>query len=270
MLPPPFCFFFTLPFVFPCLHNPLLFLFSPSLFISFLIFFFLFLLSSLPLFSSSFYRMEYGRRAAVVASFRVGKKPTEVMVSFGFERTMVMDIWRKWKACENKDEFTAKRKARNVRSSAVRTDKFVAAVKETVGNDGSQSYAKIAADMGCHKSTICRTIKKDIGYSSYHKFHRMFITNASKESMKVKAVALLTELKHWSAGMLRFFSDEKNLIQDQTSNRQNDGWICKDNEEFPVLKHTKFPSSIMVLGVISSEGGRHASVLLSKGPASHR
>ncbi|CAE1303339.1 unnamed protein product [Acanthosepion pharaonis] len=124
--------------------------------------------------------MEYERRAAVETSFRVRKKPAEVMAWFGFKRTMVMNIWRKWKAYENKDEFAVKRKAHNVRSSAVRTDEFVAAVKETVDNDGSQSYAKIAADMGCHKSTICRTIKKHIGYSSYRNSHRMPITNASR------------------------------------------------------------------------------------------
>ncbi|CAE1245223.1 unnamed protein product [Acanthosepion pharaonis] len=47
---------------------------------------------------------------------------------------------------------------------AVRTDEFVASVKETVDNDASQSYAKIAADMGCHKSTIClQGIKEDQG-----------------------------------------------------------------------------------------------------------
>ncbi|CAE1330505.1 unnamed protein product [Acanthosepion pharaonis] len=139
---------------------------------------------------------------------------------------------------------------------------FVAAVKETVDNDGSQRDAKIAADMGCHKSTICRTIKKDIGYSSYCKSHCMLITNASKESRKVKAAALLNKLKHVSAEMLRFFSDEKNFIQDRRSNRQNDKWICKDIEEVTVVKHTKFPSSVMVLGVIPSEG-RGASCLRS-------
>ncbi|CAE1275422.1 unnamed protein product [Acanthosepion pharaonis] len=165
--------------------------------------------------------MEYERRAAVVASFRVGKKPAEVMAWFGFKRTMVMDIWRKWKAFENKDAFTVKQKAHNVRSSAVRTDEFVAAVMETVDNDGSQSYSKIDADMGCHKSMICRTIKKDIGYSSYCKSHRMLITNVFKESRKVKAAILLNEIKQVSTVMLRFFA-EKNFIQDQTSNRQND------------------------------------------------
>ncbi|CAE1168868.1 unnamed protein product [Acanthosepion pharaonis] len=143
--------------------------------------------------------VEYEQRAAVVASFRTGKKPAEMMA---------------W------------------------TDELVAAVKETIDNDGSQSYAKIAADMGCHKSTICLTIKKDIGYSSYRKSHRMLITNASKESRKIKAAALLNELKHGSARMLRFFSDEKNFIQDQTSNRQNDSWISKDIEKVPVVKHT--------------------------------
>ncbi|QQP37326.1 Transposable element tcb2 transposase [Caligus rogercresseyi] len=31
-------------------------------------------------------------------------------------------------------------------------------------------------------------------------------------------------------------------------------WICQNVGEVPVVKHTKFPSSVMVLGVISSEG----------------
>ncbi|CAE1306633.1 unnamed protein product [Acanthosepion pharaonis] len=52
----------------------------------------------------------------------------------------------------------------------------------------------------------------------------MLIMNASKESRKVRAAALVNKLKYGSAGMLRFFSD------------------------------TKIPSSIMVLGIISSEG----------------
>ena len=30
--------------------------------------------------------------------------------------------------------------------------------------------------------------------------------------------------------------------------------MCKDIEEVPVVKHKKFQSSVMVLGVVSSEG----------------
>ncbi|CAE1251709.1 unnamed protein product [Acanthosepion pharaonis] len=125
------------------------------------------------------------------------------------------------------------------------TDEFVAAVKETVDNDGSQSYAKIAADMGCHKSTILRTIKKDNDYSFHRKSHRMFITNVSKET-----AALMNDVKH-----------------DQTSNRQNVRCICKDIEKVPIVKHTKFPSSVTVLGVISSEGCAMSPFFFQKSPS---
>ncbi|CAE1303105.1 unnamed protein product [Acanthosepion pharaonis] len=177
--------------------------------------------------------MEYECRAAVVASFRVGKKPAEVMAWFGFKRTMVIDTWMMWTACENKDEFTAKQKAHNVDFSAVRTDEFDVAVKETVNNDGSQSYIKITTDMDCHMLTICQTIKKDISYSSYCKSHHKLITNASKESRKAKVATLLNELKHGSTGMQSFFSDEKNFTQGQTHNRQNGRWIYKDIKVVP-------------------------------------
>ena len=63
-----------------------------------------------------FSMMGYERRAAVVASFRVGKKPAEVIALYGFKRTMVTEIWSKWKTGENKDELSDK-KAHNVRSS---------------------------------------------------------------------------------------------------------------------------------------------------------
>ncbi|CAE1290857.1 unnamed protein product [Acanthosepion pharaonis] len=174
--------------------------------------------------------MEYERRAAVVASFRVGNKPVELISWFGFKRTMVRHIWREWKACENKDEFTAKRKAHNVRSSAIWTDEFVAAVKETVDNDGSQSYVKITADRGLSQID---DLPKDIGYSSYRKSQRMLITNDSKMSRKVKAAVLLNGLKYGSAGMLRSFSAEKNFIQDQTGNRWMTGGFAKTSRRFP-------------------------------------
>ncbi|QQP51709.1 Hypothetical protein FKW44_013146, partial [Caligus rogercresseyi] len=37
-----------------------------------------------------------------------------------------------------------------------------------------------------------------------------------------QGAALLNNLKHETAGILRFFSDEKFFSQDQNSNRQND------------------------------------------------
>ena len=54
--------------------------------------------------------------------------------------------------------------------------------------------------------------------------------------------------------MLWFFSDEKNFDLDQKVNRRNDRWLCSDPKEVPTAMHTKFPSTVMVLDVISNEG----------------
>ena len=37
-------------------------------------------------------------------------------------------------------------------------------------------------------------------------------------------------------------------------NRQNDRWLCEGPSEVPTVMHTKCPSSVMVLGVVRSEG----------------
>ena len=64
----------------------------------------------------------------------------------------------------------------------------------------------------------------------------------------LRASALLNDLKHVSAGMLRFFSDEKNFIQDMKKNRQNDRWLAESPEEVLVVMHSKYPGHVMVLG----------------------
>ena len=192
------------------------------------------------------------------ASFCAGRSSKEVIDFFNYPKSTVYDQWKAWNSFiendGNADNITARRKKRSRSLGATRTDEFVAEVKRKVDEDGNKSYAKLAAEMGCSKQTIANTINKDLGYTSYKKRHRMILTEATRESRRVKAAALLNNLKHETAGLLRFFSDEKNFSQDQKSNRQNDRWICQNVDEVPVVKHSKFPSSVMVLGVISSEG----------------
>lgn len=105
-----------------------------------------------------------------------------------------------------------------------------------------------------HKSTICRTIKQDIDYPSYRKCHCMLITEACKETRKVSAAALLSEIEHESGGMFRLFSNEKNFDLYQMSKKQNERWIFKFIEEVPVVEIIKFPTSAIGFGVISNEG----------------
>ena len=73
------------------------------------------------------------------------------------------------------------------------------------------------------------------------------------ERRLIKRTASLNELKHGSSGHVRFFSDEKKFIQDKLHNRQNNRFITDDPEEVPIVISAKFPTSVMALGVVSSD-----------------
>ncbi|QQP54346.1 Transposable element tcb2 transposase [Caligus rogercresseyi] len=167
---------------------------------------------------------------------RHAMSPKEVIEFFNYPKSTVYDQWKAWNSFKKND---AHRKKRSRSLGATRTDEFVAEVKRKVNEDGNKSYAKLAAEMGCSKQTIANTINKDLGYSSYKKRHRMILIEGTRESRRVKAAALLNNLKHETAGLLRFFSDENIFSLDQNSNGQNDRWICQNVDEVPVVKHTK-------------------------------
>ncbi|QQP53454.1 Transposable element tcb2 transposase, partial [Caligus rogercresseyi] len=69
-----------------------------------------------------------------------------------------------------------------------------------------------------------------------------------------KGKKLLVTLKTKCAGHLQFFSEEKVFTVDRNSNRRNGRWICRDPKDVPMVFRTKNPASIMVLGVICSNG----------------
>ena len=54
--------------------------------------------------------------------------------------------------------------------------------------------------------------------------------------------------------ILGFFSDEINCTQDQRTNSQNNRWLARNPADVPVVMQTKFPATVMVLGVVSSDG----------------
>jgi hypothetical protein len=47
----------------------------------------------------------------------------------------------------------------------------------------------------------------------------------------------------------------KNFSEDQKVNRKNNRWLCSDISEVPIVMATKFLATVMVLGVVSNEGG---------------
>ncbi|CAE1254203.1 unnamed protein product [Acanthosepion pharaonis] len=169
--------------------------------------------------------MEYEHRAAVVPSFHVGKKPAEEMAS---------------------------RRPGRTRTSLLPNERPTTFVLGPFGPTSSSPPSRRQSTMmearATPRSPLTGAVTSSRSTEPSRRTlvtppHRMLIMNDSKQPKKVKVAALLNELKHRSPGMLRFFSDERNFIQDQTSNRQNDRWICEEIEEVPAVKHTKFLSS---------------------------
>lgn len=70
--------------------------------------------------------------------------------------------------------------------------------------------------------------------------------------------------------------NEKNFDQHQKVNQRNDRWLCSDLKDIPVVMHTKFPATMMLLGVLSNDISYekkamkvifHTFSLTSSGPA---
>ncbi|UYV75516.1 hypothetical protein LAZ67_13000463 [Cordylochernes scorpioides] len=197
---------------------------------------------------------EFENRAAIIVALRAGRSPKEIVDFLKLPKTTIYRVKKQFDEADSNKEGIATRKKHSRRSDMVRGEEFVKNVKEKIDGNPGKSMRAIAKEMDVGSMTIVRTIHEDLGLKSYALRKGQLLTKNMKNNRKGKAAALLNNLKHDSFGMLRFFSDEKNFDVDQKVNPRNDRWICKDPSEIPVVMHTKFPASVMVLGVISSEG----------------
>ncbi|UYV72599.1 HELQ, partial [Cordylochernes scorpioides] len=197
---------------------------------------------------------EFENRAAIIVALRAGRSPKEIVDFLKLPKTTIYRVKKQFDEADSNKEGIATRKKHSRRSDRVGGEELVKNVKEKIDGNPGKSMRAIAKEMDVASMTIVRTFHEDLGLKSYALRKGQLLTENMKNNRKGKAAALLNNLKHDSFGMLRFFSDEKNFDVDQKVNPRNDRWICKDPSEIPVVMHTKFPASVMVLGVISSEG----------------
>lgn len=195
------------------------------------------------------------KRGAVLAGLHAGRSPKAIAEFNKLSLSFVYKMKSRLEASEHPEDINTKRSKPAPRSDNVRTPEFVARVQQKVDQDPSKSIRSLARELGVANATIHRTVHEDLRYGSYALKTGHFMNDATKQKRLEKAKKLLIRLKHpEEAKMLKFFSDEKNFDQDQKVNRRNDRWLCKSPDEVPRVMHTKFPSTVMVLGVVSSEG----------------
>ena len=140
-----------------------------------------------------------------------------------------------------------RRKSRNV--------DFVKRVEAMIDINPSKSMRSMTAELGVDKRTIQRCVDEDLHYKSYRMQTGQLLTQATKDRRLLNSTKLLNKLKRpKESNMLWFFSNEKNFYQDQAHNRQNHRWIAMCPNDVPRVMKTKFPNTVIVFGVISSDG----------------
>lgn len=80
------------------------------------------------------------------------------------------------------------------------------------------------------------------------------LSDTAKLTRLARCNLLLCSLKHEAASCLKCFSNEKIFTVVAKINRRNDCWFAHNPEDVPVIGKTKFPASVHVLSVVSSEG----------------
>lgn len=201
---------------------------------------------------------EQDRRSAVVCGLRAGRSAKEIAEFHHIPLRTVYDIKKRFdEAVEegvSPEEVSSARSAHKRRSDRLDSE-FVGKVQAIIDADPGRSMRSISRELNISEWSVRRIVDEDIRYHSYALRRGQFISVATKQRRLEKAKLLLNRLKNPRvANQLIFFSDEKNFSQDQVANRRNNRWLCSDPSEVPVVMATKFPATVMVLGVVSNEG----------------
>eukprot|EP00096_Caligus_rogercresseyi_P000682 TRINITY_DN11174_c0_g1_i1.p1 TRINITY_DN11174_c0_g1~~TRINITY_DN11174_c0_g1_i1.p1 ORF type:complete len:211 (+),score=40.62 TRINITY_DN11174_c0_g1_i1:134-766(+) len=140
------------------------------------------------------------------------------------------------------------------RSDRTKSPRFLAGLNRSTKKNPGTPITKLAATKNMSIYTISKAVREDLGYKSFALSVRHLLTDKQKDARVARGKDMLNFIKSSSSPSLRFFSDEKLFNLDRTHNRQNTRWICQDPEDVPMVFKSKNPASVMVLGVISSDG----------------
>ena len=198
---------------------------------------------------------EYERRSAVLQCLRAGRSTVEISKFCGISLRTVQKIASDYRDAEETGagSYTAERK-RHERVRTVVTKELIEAVQERILEDPSLAMRALALEFNVDRETMRRLVHTDLRYNSYTIKVKQHLSEANKVKRVQRCGLLLNSLKHEAAGRLRFFSDEKIFTIEAKINRQNDRWLARDPADVPIMGRSKFPASVHVLSVVSSEG----------------
>ena len=119
--------------------------------------------------------------------------------------------------------------------------------------DPYQSIRQVARSLKVDEKTI-RNGLKILGKKSKRRPHRQLLTPKMKQSRVTKGSKLVSSIKKLPRGTVRIFSDKKLFTVDMAYNPRTCRMVVsREVEATPVMRH-KHPASVMMLGVVGSDG----------------
>ena len=166
--------------------------------------------------------------------------------------------------CDGNYEAVARRKQHNRRSDCVHTAEFPKNLQKNVMKDPGIRIMAFSSELNITASTMKLALNEDLRYYSFMNHRGHPLTEKACENRLTKGKKLLSKMKHPAEPQtIWFFSDEKNVFQDQKYSMQNNRWLAYSPKDTPRVMQTKFSQTVMVFGCVSCEGD--ASVFFQRG-----
>ena len=200
---------------------------------------------------------EERRSAVVMILIRKGDilGDSDIADLLGVDRRRVNELRKALKETRDPRKVISRAPKAPMAARKARSQEFINNVRDIMETTPDRSFRSIAKDLNVSDFTIRQCVNEDLRCKSYRLQTGQFLSEGMKNRRLEKSVKLLNKLKHpKDPDMLWFFSDEKNFCQDQMHNRQNHRWVAMCPKDVPRVMKTKFPATVMVFGVVSSEG----------------
>lgn len=154
------------------------------------------------------------------------------------------------------------------RKRTARTAANIKAVRERIRRNPVRSMRKIARDLGVSDFTVRNIVKNNLHAKSRARTSKQLISASSQAKRLARCKQLLSKLKKGMAVII--FTDEKVFTIDSVSNSRTNRYISpKPVKEVPdSIKHvfkTKHPASVMVFGLVASDGKKMPPVFIPNG-----
>ena len=138
-------------------------------------------------------------------------------------------------------------------NTKILTPAFLDNLRALFEADPYQSIRQVAREQKVDEKTIRNGLNM-LGLKSKRRPQRQLLTPKMKDARVSKGSKLVSSIKKLPRGTVRVFSDKKNFTVDTAYNPRTCRMVVsKEVEATPVMRH-KHPASVMMLGVVGSDG----------------